>query len=142
MKFIIEGKPKPLLRPYYSKISIFDRSKKDKYDFAIQCNFYKPKELLKGPLSLELRFYMPRPKNHFRSGKFSHLLKDLTLERLYHIKVPDLSNLIKFVEDALVGSFYEDDRQIIEIKAVKLYCNKKGPRTEIDLRMISNVKNF
>ena len=134
MKFEIEGKPLPLSRPYYSKTAIFDRSKKDKELFSLQCSYMKPKEPLEGPLSLDLEFYFERPKSHFRTGKYSHLLKKECT--IYHKNTPDLSNLIKFVEDALIGSFYRDDRQIVIINAIKYYCHNGNnkPKTIIGIK--------
>lgn len=38
-----------------------------------------------------------------------------------HIKKPDLSNLIKFVEDCMEGIIFENDKQIVEIQAKKCY---------------------
>ena len=151
MKIIIKGKPKPLMRPYYSKSGIFDRSKQDKNNFSLQCKIYAPKLPYEGVISLDLEFYFERPKSHFRSGKNSELLKKGCTR--YHKNTPDLSNLIKFVEDALFGRrifvklnniivlghlqyTFDHDRQVVIINAVKYYCNKKykEPQTTIGIR--------
>lgn len=42
---------------------------------------------------------------------------------------PDLDNMNKFVMDALEGFFYQNDAQIVEIGALKIYGPK--PQTEI-----------
>lgn len=84
---------------------------------------------------MALVFYFPRPKSHFRTGKYSTHLKQTAPD--LHTAKPDASNLIKFVEDALQqckkwDGFYKDDSQIVEIKAEKQYCTiKEQPRTEV-----------
>ena len=75
-------------------------------------------------------FYFNRPKSHYRTGKFSYLLKDDVPN--YHPKTPDIDNLAKFVADSLQPNFYKDDAQIIELKAEKHYINQGEPaRTEV-----------
>ena len=53
----------------------------------------------KGPIRLTCEFIMNRPKSVRKVIK-------------YHTKRPDLTNLIKTVEDAMNGLFYLDDSQI------------------------------
>ena len=84
---------------------------------------------LLGARWVQLRFNMRRPNSHYRSGKYSHILKDDAPE--YHVTKPDSDNLIKFVCDALNGVFYKDDSQITRIQAVKVYA--KEPSTEITI---------
>jgi Holliday junction resolvase RusA-like endonuclease len=50
---------------------------------------------------------------------------------LSHIARPDLSNLIKFIEDIAIGILYGDDSIIAEIYARK--CYDATPRTEFEL---------
>lgn len=135
MKFEILGKPIPLSRPYYSKKGIFDKNKKDKQSFAMQCKYYAPATPIEDEISLDLEFYFKRPKSHYRTGKHANVLKNKHIT--YHKNVPDLSNLIKFVEDALIGLFYKDDRQIVIINAVKYYCNLKHtePKTIVRIKI-------
>jgi Holliday junction resolvase RusA-like endonuclease len=127
IKFVIKGKPKPLKRHRTSKGRTYDPSAKDKRDFALQCATYAPKLPLTGALTLLVRFYMPRPKKHFRTGKFAGILRDDA--PILHSGRPDISNLVKFVEDALNGIFWKDDSQIVILHASKYYS--KTPRTEI-----------
>jgi Holliday junction resolvase RusA-like endonuclease len=48
---------------------------------------------------------------------------------------PDIDNLVKAILDALNGGIaYEDDKQIVELTAVKLYGD---PRTEIMLEELN-----
>lgn len=61
----------------------------------------------KNLVSLSIRFYLTRPKK---------IPKDFPE---YPGKRPDIDNLIKTVLDALNGLAYEDDKQVIKIKARK-----------------------
>ena len=62
------------------------------------------------PLSLKVRFAMPKPKR----GKY---IGD-------HYKKPDLDNLVKSLCDGLEGAgVLKNDSQIAHIEAYKSYCN-------------------
>lgn len=73
-------------------------------------------------VSLILTFYMPRPKNHFRSNGS---LKPVS-ESTEHLKKPDLDKLIRCVLDALTGIAYLDDSQVLRIDALKCYSSVSG----------------
>ena len=101
----------------------YDPSKKDKDDFikAIE-NF--PTEKMTKPIKCTLLFYCKRPKNHYKTGKNSHVLKDSSPK--YNINNKDLDNMVKFVLDALNDKLYIDDSLIIEINCSKLYAENEG----------------
>ena len=101
----------------------YDPSKKDKDDFikAIE-NF--PTEKMTKPIRCTLHFYCKRPKNHYKTGKNSHVLKDSSPK--YNINNKDLDNMVKFVLDALNDKLYIDDSLIIEINCSKLYAENEG----------------
>ena len=69
----------------------------------------RPREVITGPVKMVLTFYMPK----------SRISKQIHKE---HIKKPDLSNLIKAVEDSLNGVIYRDDSQIISLEAHKKFA--------------------
>ena len=48
-----------------------------------------------------------------------------------HTAKPDLSNMIKFIEDVCKGIVYNDDEQIVQITAYKRYDLE--PRTEFEI---------
>jgi Holliday junction resolvase RusA-like endonuclease len=101
----------------------YDPSKKDKDDFikAIE-NF--PTEKMTKPIRCTLHFYCKRPKNHYKTGKNLHVLKDSSPK--YNINNKDLDNMVKFVLDALNDKLYTDDSLIIEINCSKLYAENEG----------------
>ena len=127
----VEGTPKPQKRHRTSSengyIRNYDPSSKDKSIFEKKLTRNNPK-LLTGAISLTLTFLMPRPKNHYRTGKYQNKLKKNS--PVYHLKKPDIDNLIKFVLDCGNSILWKDDSQIFQIEALKKYC--KYPRTEIE----------
>ena len=140
MKFFIQGIPKPQPRPratnrgkfikIYSeqsdwkknikKISALYKSEGNYFDQAIEVNLY---------------FQFHRPNSHYRTGKFSHLLKDSAIE--HHIVKPDKDNLEKAVTDALTdGGIFSDDCIIIRGLTSKTYVTREesaGCLVEINL---------
>jgi crossover junction endodeoxyribonuclease RusA len=137
IKFTIEGQPKPLMRHrmyrHGNKIIAVDPSKADKIDFLSRSKKYKPKKPFDIPLTVIMMFYMKRPKSHYRTGKYGKVLKNNIPK--YHHFTPDLSNLVKFVEDSLQEIFWSDDKKIVRLICSKEYS--ENPRTEI---MISEIK--
>jgi Holliday junction resolvase RusA-like endonuclease len=80
-------------------------------------------KLLDGPLSLRITFYMPRPKGHFRSAKQAEATgRPLRPSApAYPTVKPDVSKLVRAVEDALTGVVWRDDAQVVTQFAAKLY---------------------
>ena len=107
--FLIKGNPIPLARPRFGRDHIYDSQKKEKYAYALQLRAQmKDKPLFEGPLLLTVEFGIKIPQKDHK--KNSHPC----------IKRPDLSNLIKFIEDAALGILYKDDCIITEIRASKV----------------------
>ena len=64
------------------------------------------------PLTVDLRFYLPRPKS--KSGrKWPDILP--------HTGRPDIDNLFKSTVDALTGIIWNDDKQIYKTSLMKFY---------------------
>ena len=75
------------------------------------------------PITLQCLFFLPIPKGTSKKKK----------ERMvYHIKKPDLDNLVKFVKDCLNDELWHDDSQVAELFARKFYSEE--PRTEITVK--------
>lgn len=105
----------------------YDPSAKEKKEFLAKCMQYKPETPLDEPIALAVNCYFARPKSHYRTGKFSHLLKRGIPE--YHTNKPDGDNILKFIGDALGGLFWSDDRIICYQLVTKVYSIK--PKTVI-----------
>ena len=134
ISFTIPGKPKPLKRHRSTRTGrMYDPSAKDKKEMWLQIAKYKPKTPLAGDIMLKVIFFMPRPKSHYRTGKFKNILKDNMPE--HHSITPDLDNLVKLICDVLQPQFMVNDSQICKLQAEKIYG--KEPRTEIIIEELS-----
>lgn len=73
-----------------------------------------PRHLIpaQGPVRLDITFYIKRPAS-VSPGK----------RPLPDVK-PDLSNLVKAVEDGLNGIWFEDDAQVVDLRARKRYTSR------------------
>jgi len=103
---------------------MYDPSKKDKKDWLKCVIKYAPEKPFDYPLKVNVEFYFPRPKNHYRSGRYSEELKKNA--PTIHSSMPDVDNLAKFVLDAMNGAFYNDDRQVVELNCHKEYTSKNS----------------
>ena len=137
MHFTVLGTPRALQRHRFTKKGFtYDPSVQDKKAFAIQAAVFKPGKPIEGAIKLTLGFFFSHPKSHYRTGKYSHILKDNFSKNRFMDKKPDLDNLIKLVADSLPG-FYRDDRQIVIINARKLYCaDGDEPRTVVGIQIL------
>ena len=130
ISFTIHGKPKALKRHRVARNGgMYDPSSTDKKQTWLQIAKHSPKKPLTGDIDLKLIFYMPRPKSHYRTGKYAHLLKEKCKDIVYHSNTPDLDNLIKYISDVMNKGFYVDDSQICWVQAVKKYSEL--PRTMV-----------
>jgi Holliday junction resolvase RusA-like endonuclease len=91
------------------------------------------------PLRLDCTFYVKRPKGHYGTGRNAGVLKGRAPE--YPTGKPDLSNLVKMVEDCLVlARVMPDDDQVVEIRrSLKLYVPfGEQPRSVIRIRAVGS----
>lgn len=101
----------------------YDPSKKDKDDF-VKLIENLPEDKMAKPIKCTLHFFCKRPKSHYKTGKYSNVLKDTAPK--YNTNNKDLDNMVKFVLDALNDKLYVDDCQIIEITCIKSYSDSDG----------------
>lgn len=80
-------------------------------------------EMMDGPLTVSMTFYMPRPKSLPKKSWFD-----------YHTKKPDVDNIAKGVLDALNEIAWTDDSHISIISALKLYGDE--PRIEMYIEQL------
>lgn len=76
-------------------------------------------DLLLGPVRLTVECLFPRPKSHYRTGKRAADLK-ANAPGWVHTK-PDLSKLVRAIEDAMTGIVFRDDSQVCETHSRKTY---------------------
>jgi hypothetical protein len=101
----------------------YDPSKSEKDEFVKTIENFPTVKMTK-PIKCILHFYCKRPKNHYKTGKNSHILKDTAPK--YNTNNKDLDNMVKFVLDALNDKLYTDDSLIFEINCSKTYSENEG----------------
>lgn len=87
---------------------------------------------LEGALAMTIRFYKPRPQNHFRTGKHAGLLKDSA--PLRPTTAPDVDKNARGVLDGLQGQLYRNDAQVVDMHASKHFG--EPARVEIEVSVL------
>jgi Holliday junction resolvase RusA-like endonuclease len=88
------------------------------------------RDVLLGPVRVNVIFAFPRPKSHFRTGKNAHLLRETAPH--WHTSVPDADKLQRAIGDALQGVVIRDDKQISGWIVDKIYDNRAYARVIIE----------
>ena len=116
---------KGFVNPRTGRVIIVDKAK-GKANFTAEVKVYascRAEELAwqpaTGAVMASYRFFFARPQSHYGSGKNADKLKPSAPE--LHIQRPDLTNLLKCMEDALKGIVWRDDCHVSEIDAVKFW---------------------
>lgn len=81
--------------------------------------------MLDGPVSVTVDFYLPRPKAHYGTGRNAGALKPSAPAE--HLTMPDLDKLTRAVGDALTRLAWRDDSQIVAWHAYKHYATTDHP---------------
>lgn len=138
LKFKIPGSPIGQGRPKFSTINghavAYDPEKSRNYKayvklLATQAMKEQGFTMIDGPCCLDIMAFFEVPKSKSKKFKERALLG---LER--PTKKPDLSNIVKGIEDALNGLAYKDDSSIVFLSVAK--CYSEVPRVEVILREI------
>ena len=115
ISFRINGEPRSWKAPQFNRKtgSAYKPKQEKVWQESIwgQAMPYAPAEPWTGPVGLIVRFRFPMPKTWPKWKKAK--------EQVWHDSSPDLSNLVKALEDALKGVFFEDDRQVVSCRAQK-----------------------
>ena len=117
------GKQRPRLSQYGTaytpaKTRAYEQKMRDSYLESSSSHIYRK---LNGPIRLTVEAYFAIPKSTDRNDRLrmeSGLIRPT--------KKPDLDNVIKTI-DGLNGFAFDDDVQIVEIRATKLYTNSIHP---------------
>lgn len=130
--YTIGGSPVALKRPRFADYRVYDPQKELKKrvitELQLQHGFKMPP--MTGMIHLMATFFMELPKT---KAHRKHLIN-----QIYHCYKPDLSNLIKFVEDVCVDAgIIHDDALIVEISSKKVYSEK--PRTEFYFTLVEEA---
>lgn len=84
------------------------------------------------PLRVDITFYFPRPKSHYRTGKHANELKPTP--PMFHTGKPDRDNADKAILDQLtVSRMWLDDKQVCDGRIRKFYADMRGPGVSITI---------
>lgn len=108
------GTPQTKLRPRFSrwkgKVRTYDPQSEEKKTIRwLMVSKMKSRPPKQGALFVSMEFIFVKPKS---------------AKREHHTVKPDVDNCVKAVLDNGNGILWEDDRQIIQIKATKCYGNE------------------
>ena len=131
LSFVVYGEPIPLSRHMLSGNRMYNPSAKFQKSFLNACNEFLPSKPFDGPIEILLIFYIGRPKNHYRTGKYSSILKNDA--PTWHTSRKDLDNLVKFVLDCLNKKVYIDDAQVVSIHSYKFFTDGH-PRVAVKIK--------
>ncbi len=133
--FFAAGVPVPQPRPRVSTRGGFARayvpSKHAVHEWrqAVTEAFHGP---VVGPYTaracgVDIAVFLPRPKSHFRTGRFGHLVKDAAPRHPCARGTGDGDNYAKAVLDALEGQAFGDDSQVCDLTVRKRYATEESP---------------
>lgn len=75
---------------------------------------------INGPMSVQLRFFLPRPQHHFgRRAGTAYLRADAPT---HHAVKADIDKLARASLDAMTGLLFSDDMQVYSLTATKEYA--------------------
>ena len=133
VEFTVYGVPQSKSRPRFVRRGNFMQTYTPKetvnYETLVKLSYQQMAGGIKliGAIRAECKFYFPIPKsvskkkhNEMLEGK----IRPITVSK-------DADNCVKSVLDALNKIAYDDDRQVVELEAYKLYSEQ--PRAEIKL---------
>lgn len=135
--FTLRGIPVPQGRPRFARsargfVMTYDpaKSKAYKQAVALAASMEAPENPFETPVRLSLRIFLPIPKSF---SKKKH--EEAASGTLRPQKKPDISNILKGVEDAMKGIVYTDDSQVVEYGIVgKWYSDE--PRIEVKVETL------
>ena len=124
MKTFIEGIPKPKQRPRWS--GKFMYSPKTEWEKVLTNHFEELDDHFNYAIQVDITFFMPRPKKHYRTGKFSDILR-ADAPKIWHTNKPDRDNLEKAVLDCMTkGGILKDDCIVCTGTIEKKWANDKS----------------
>lgn len=116
---VAQGRPRAFKMPS-GQIRVYDPATARDWKRTVQAQVItqRPPMPVEGPLKMALDFILPRPQS-------------LPKREQFPTRRPDLSNMLKAIEDALTGIVYRDDAQIVRLEIAKDY----GPAPGVLIRI-------
>jgi Holliday junction resolvase RusA-like endonuclease len=89
-----------------------------------------------GPVNVHIIFYLPRPKNHYRTGRNAHILHAAAPR--FPQGRPDIDKLARAVLDGMTtGGAWSDDSQVVSLSVHKLYTiDGEKPGCVVDMEKL------
>ena len=135
IKFTVWGEPvaqgRPRATTINGRVKMYDPKKSSEYKNYIRlvASQHAPKELLDGPLRLDVKIYKPTLKS------FSKKKKEMAEQGVLRPTTkPDVDNYVKAIKDALKNVIWKDDSQVVDLQVSKYYSEK--PRIEVKIEQI------
>lgn len=131
---VVLGDPVAQGRPRFSRqggfVKAYDPAKSRDYKSYVRLIAAQnaPDSLVEGAIEFSLRIYRAIPK-----GMPKYKREAAKEGRLRPVTKPDVSNVLKGVEDALKGVWYKDDSQIVGYGVLGKWYDER-PRIEIMMR--------
>lgn len=136
IKLVIPGKPLGKQRPRVLKNGItYTPDRTMNYETLVRQLYIEKhfQKQLEGPIRATITAYMYIPQSESKKRK-----RKMLANEILPCKKPDWDNIGKIITDALNGLAYEDDKQIVDARVIKLYSDK--PRVEVILEEIRGEK--
>lgn len=121
-EFTLPGMPIAQKRPRFASGVVFNSQKKEKILTRLHLNSLLVRsdfKILSGAITLDLTFFVRAPHNK------KNLLGEFCVSK------PDLDNYVKFYLDVMNGLVYNDDNQVCQLYARKIYSGE--PKTVISV---------
>lgn len=84
-------------------------------------------------VTTSVQFYLPRPKSHYRTGKFAGELKPSA--PIFHVTKPDSDKLVRAIHDSLSDAgVILDDSNITNINVQKTYADHHPTGAHITIK--------
>lgn len=112
---------------------MYDPSKSEKAIIKAQIMEQAPTIPTTDPVKIVMCFVMPRPDNHYGTGKNAGVLK--ASAPAVHTSKPDLDNMEKIILDSMNKLYFRDDSQVCVVLKKKIYG--ESPKTEILLQTLT-----
>lgn len=133
IQLVIPGEPMGKARPRMTRTGfVYTPKKTVNYEILIKELFiikYPDFQPLEGPVRMSLSAWLKIPKTSKKK------VEAMESGEIRPTKKPDMSNILKSVEDALNNLAYHDDKQIVELEIEKRYSTR--PRIELVIEDIT-----
>ena len=83
------------------------------------------------PVGVTVTFSIPRPKNHYGTGRNAEVKKDSAPSA--PAKPPDIDKLGRAVLDGMTGAVFRDDAQVVSLHLMKVWADHSDAATEVSV---------